>query len=390
MAKKPKTNQTPTPAKKPEVLALKRKPPTPEPEGEILNDASVAQTPQPGVEVTTDAPTTSVKSPDALAESDSTPTPGAEIESVPHAQPLTESVTPTLESEVLTDVSPPTPTAKANRPVLRKKSERDALASAEGSTTPELLEAPPDGALFQAVGIIVGDVTFNKEGKATVAIEEKVFPLFYAPPHKKAYEALKIELKKTGIVRQRLLVYPRITHFPKREEPHSVGFQLVGFFREGVEQDLNGITSDLNDMEFKLSGLWQFIPVCATPCVSVFKNYTEERKEFIKAAEVDVKVRFMKGTHVPVIWRDAPVRPFRFNPKLDKEHQGHAAFVQLKARFDPNKDVFQVLELVSTPASNPPRFLKAGKKDKLQVATEKLKAAKGAKAANGKPQVVKK
>jgi hypothetical protein len=390
MAKKPKTNQTPTPAKKPEVLALKRKPPTPEPEGEILNDASVAQTPQPGVEVTTDAPTTSVKSPDALAESDSTPTPGAEIESVPHAQPLTESVTPTLESEVLTDVPPPTPTAKANRPVLRKKSERDALASSEAPTTPGLLEAPPDGALFQAVGIIVGDVTFNKEGKATVAIGEKVFPLFYAPPHKRAYEALKIEIKKTGVVRQRLLVYPRITHFPKREELHSVGFQLVAFRRSHTEPDPNDALAELNDMEFKLSGLWQFIPVCQTPCVSVFKNYTTERKDFIKEADVAVKVNFMKSSHVPLMWRDAPVRPFRFNPKLDKEHQGHAAFVQLKARFDPNKDVFHFLELASTPASNPPRFLKAGKKDKLQVATEKLKAAKGAKGAKGKPQVVKK
>jgi hypothetical protein len=96
------------------------------------------------------------------------------------------------------------------------------------------------------------------------------------------------------------------------------------------------------------------------------------------------------------MWRDAPVRPFRFNPKLDKEHQGHAAFVQLKVRFDPDKDVFHFLELTAPPASNPPRFLKAGKKDRLQVASDKLKAAKGLKGdksgegAKVKPQVVKK
>jgi hypothetical protein len=130
--------------------------------------------------------------------------------------------------------------------------------------------------------------------------------------------------------------------------------------------------------------------------VSVFKNYTTERKDFIKEADVAVKVNFMKASHVPLIWRDAPVRPFRFNPKLDKEHQGHAAFVQVKAIFVPDKDVFHFLALSSTPASNPPRFLKAGKKDKLQVASEKLKAAKGLKGdksgegAKVKPQVVKK
>jgi hypothetical protein len=376
MPKKSKATPNPTPAKKPEVLALKRKPPTPESEGEIP----------------TDAPSTPEVLPDPLVVLEPEPALEVEVKLELDPQPMTETLTPALKAEVKTDAPAPTPGTKSVRPVLKKKSDRpaDVETSSEAPTTPDLLEASPDGALFQAVGVIAGDVNFNDEGKATVAIGEKVFPLFYAPPHKRAYEALKREIKKTGVVRQRLLVYPRITHFPKREEPHSVGFQLVGFFREGVEQDPNGITSDLSDMEFKLAGLWQFIPVCQTPCVSVFKNFTEERKEFVKAAEVDVKVRFMKGTHVPVIWRDASVRPFRFNPKLDKEHQGQAVFVQVKAVFVPDKDVFQVLELVSTPAANPPRFLKAGKKDKLQVASNKLRAAKAAKGGKAKPPVVKK
>jgi hypothetical protein len=284
------------------------------------------------------------------------------------------------------------------RPVLKKKSDRpaDVETSSEAPTTPDLLEAPPDGAIFQAVGVIVGDVKFSDERKATVAIGEKVFPLFYAPQKKKAMEALRMELKSTGVSRQRLLVYPRITHFPKRDEPHYVSFQLVAFQRSTTEPDPSEALAQLGDMEFNLAGLWQFIPVCQTPCVSVFKNFTEERKEFVKAAEVDVKVKFMKGSHVPLMWRDAPVRPFRFNPKLDKEHQGHAAFVAVKARFDPDKGVFQFLELASTPSAQPPRFLKAGKKDRLQVASDKLKAARGVKGdksgegAKGKPQIAKK
>jgi hypothetical protein len=374
----PKKKATPpqTEPKKPQVLALKKNTSTPEIEAQVKIEAPL--TPE------------SESVPPVV--SDSTPTLEAEVKL--DVQPSAETLTSALDAEVKSDAPAPTPGTKSVRPVLKKKSERsgDAETSSLTQTTPELLEAPPDGALFQAVGIIVGDVTFDAEGKAKLAFGGKEYPLFYAPPHKKAYEALKIQIKKTGVSRQRLLVYPRITHFPKREEPHRVGFQLVGFFREDVDQAPNGITSDLNDMEFKLAGLWQFIPVCQTPCISVFKNFTEERKEFVKAAEVDVKVKFMKGSHVPVLWRDAPVRPFRFNPKLDKEHQGSAAFVQLKARFDPDKDVFQALELASTPAANPPRFLKAGKKDRLQVASDKLKAARGVKGDRDKvkPQVVKK
>lgn len=393
MAKKSKTNPTatPTPAKKLEVFALKRKEPTPEPESEIPNDAPITQTPEPNVEVANEAPTTPVELPEPSVGLDSSSRPGGEIE-IPEKKPVAEIQTITPGAEVTTDAPASTPGTKSVRPVLRKKSERpvDGETSSETRSTPELLEAPPDGAMFQAVGIIVGDVTFDDDGKATVAIAGKDFPLYYAPFRKKAYEALRMEVTKTSVFRQRLLVYPRVIHFPKREQPHNLSFQLVGFFREGNLQAPDAITTDLNEMEFKLSGLWQFIPVCQTPCISVFKNYTTERKDFVKEADVAIKVKFMKGSHVPLMWKDAPVRPFRFNPKLDKEQQGHAAFVQVKAVFVPEKEVFVFNAITSPPASNPPRFLKAGKKDKLQVASDKLKAARGAKGEKVKPQVVKK
>ncbi len=37
------------------------------------------------------------------------------------------------------------------------------------------------------------------------------------------------------------------------------------------------IDQELQDFEFKLSGLWQFIPVCQSPCITVQKNFSEER-----------------------------------------------------------------------------------------------------------------
>ncbi|HEY9599112.1 MAG TPA: hypothetical protein V6D33_15710 [Cyanophyceae cyanobacterium] len=228
-------------------------------------------------------------------------------------------------------------------------------------------------AFFQAVGLIKGDITFD-EDKTFVTIGEKPYGLYYAGTHKRAYDALKKEIENTGITQQRLIVYPRLTHYPGGKQPYQLAFQLAGFF--GQEASGEGLSSVLEDLEFKISGLWQFIPVCRIPCISVFKNFNNQRLEYIKSAPLDKKVNFMKASHIPVNWRDAPVPPFRFNPKLDKETQGKASFVQIKARFNSARNSFEFVELLGTPQEEPPSYLKAGKKDKLKVAQTKRAASK--------------
>jgi hypothetical protein len=230
-----------------------------------------------------------------------------------------------------------------------------------------------EAAFFQAIGIIKGDITFDGE-KALVTIGEKLYGLYYASAHKRAYEALKKEMESTGITQQKLIVYPRITHYPGGKQPYRLGFQLAGFV--GHEASGDGLQSVLEDLEFKISGLWQFIPVCRVPCISVFKNFNQQRLEYIKSVPLDKKVNFMKASHIPVLWRDAPVAPFRFNPKLDKSTQGKASFVQVKARFNSSRDNFEFVELLAIPSDEPPNYLKAGKKDKLEAAKTKLAASK--------------
>ena len=174
-------------------------------------------------------------------------------------------------------------------------------------------------------------------------------------------QALKLQIKNTANNEQRLIVHPRVIHFPNREQPYIFYFELVGF--EGrLTLDL-GIFKDLNDFEFKIFGLWQFIPVCKTPCVSVFRNFTEERKLFIKAADPLVKLRFVKSSHLPLFWQSSSVMPFRFNPRLDKENQGQPKFVQIKAKFVTGRDSFVFLEELAAPLDEAPRFLKASKLD---------------------------
>jgi hypothetical protein len=70
------------------------------------------------------------------------------------------------------------------------------------------------------------------------------------------------------------------------------------------------------------------------------------------------------------------VPPFRFNPKLDKETQGKASFVQIKARFNSSRNNFEFVEILASPSDEPPNYLKAGKKDKLEAAKTKLAASK--------------
>ena len=218
---------------------------------------------------------------------------------------------------------------------------------------------------FQAVGVISGQINFTEDKKLKIEIGRREYSIFSKP---KPFEALKIHLKKKDTNETTLLVYPKVIHFPKPDQPHQMHFQLVAH-----QEAPSGLFEELNDGEFKLSGLWQFIPVCRTPCISIFKNFNKERLDFIKSAETSLKVKFMKASHLPIVWKDAIVPPFRFNPKVAREEQAKRYFVQLKAKFNPEKNIFIFDSLMGLPTEELPNFLKASKTDKATVAAEKRK-----------------
>ncbi|HEY9650277.1 MAG TPA: hypothetical protein V6C95_06415 [Coleofasciculaceae cyanobacterium] len=357
MKKKRPPQQATPPAKGLNILALKRSPKSVDPPQE-----------QP-TEVSTQKPVLDATS----LEEPVVPTPVDESASLAHA-----SSTQKLASDAIT-CSPQSQKEPVSDPIA---SPTEQLVPDTITCSPESTEEPvPDPiasssepvAFFQAVGIIKGDITFD-EDKTFVTIGEQQYGLYYASIHKRAYDALKLEIENTGVTQQRLIVYPRITHYPGGKQPYRLGFQLAGFV--GHDASGQGLPTILDDLEFKISGLWQFIPVCRMPCISVFKNFNHQRLEYIKSAPLDKKVNFMKASHIPVMWRDAPVPPFRFNPKLDKETQGKASFVQIKARFNSARNNFEFVELLATPRLEPPSYLKAGKKDKLEVAKTKRAASK--------------
>ncbi len=231
----------------------------------------------------------------------------------------------------------------------------------ETTTSPE--STTDEKLMFQAVGIIRGEVNFSDDSPATVTLNQKQYRLNY-PRNPLALSGLKQEIEKTGQHTQRLIVYPKVTHFPKRDQPHKLSFQLVGF---DLGRDTSGVSAALEDNQFKLAGLWQFIPVCRPPCISVFRNFTPKLLKYVHKMDTPAKkVRTLKASHLPVLWKDSPVRPFRFNPKGGKD-QGLPPFVSIKAVFLPHRDAFGFVELLASPQEQAPRFLKARKEDKAQV-----------------------
>ena len=84
----------------------------------------------------------------------------------------------------------------------------------------------------------------------------------------------------------------------------------------------------------------------------------------------------MKASHIPLIWKDALVPPFRFNPTLEKDQQAKTYFVSIKAKFNPRSDLFEFDSMTALPQDKAPRFLKVSKTDKAEAARVQMKTRK--------------
>ena len=113
-------------------------------------------------------------------------------------------------------------------------------------------EVTEPGPIFQAIGVVVGQVNLNENGKNTLTINRFEYPLFYIPQKRKVFDALVKEIQTTGNHTFRLVVYPKAIHFPRKEQPHAIAFQLVGFDRGREEHT---VSAELEYNEFKFSGL---------------------------------------------------------------------------------------------------------------------------------------
>lgn len=230
--------------------------------------------------------------------------------------------------------------------------------------------------IFQGIGVLRGEVIqemCEEKERFFVSIKTpnstKKYQLFFTPRYRRSLWALKEQIKNNGNS-QRLIVYPKILHLPGRDKPHQIRFQLVGF-----DNGSNSGVAELADFEFKLAGKWQFIAVCKTPVISIHRNLSEPQLEHYKSLEPAKRKQYASASHVPLLWRDAPVPPFRFNPKLEKDKQGETFFVKIKAKFLPDKDLFGFDSLTGVPTTELPKFIKFKDKTRLQKPGSKKPSA---------------
>ncbi len=227
-------------------------------------------------------------------------------------------------------------------------SERPPTESSQSSseTASETPQRPVNESIFQAIGVIKGHIetklVTNDEG------EEKTIMWL-------VHQGKKYKVKMRGFKFKKLLqksqkspnqelyfrVYPYLQFIPQM--PPELRFQLNGWQELPPKQ--------LKENEFILRGLWQFIPQFRRPLITVMRNWMEKKnRDFFLEKGMD-----FKAIHVPLLWKDSPVPPWRFNPKASQ--QGDRYFVEMKAKFIPKLDTFGFVELLSEPTTTFPRYL---------------------------------
>ena len=194
-------------------------------------------------------------------------------------------------------------------------------------------EADLDKPIFQAIGTMQGKAQKDDEGKFFLRLGGKRYSLFFAGYRYQAW------LKQASAHPEQTLffrVYPKCLMIPRK--PPRIYFQVAAWEAENPWEEQPG--------QFRLKGIWQFVPQVRTPVISIYRNHNAS----------DPKGKF-KATHIPVLMRrDDESAPFRFNPKIAKEDLPPRWFVQGKFKFIPSRDSFGFSEDLEPPTKKIPYY----------------------------------
>ncbi|MGK7921194.1 MAG: hypothetical protein AB4080_14415 [Trichodesmium sp.] len=208
--------------------------------------------------------------------------------------------------------------------------------------------------IFQGLGIIEGKIIkrFEDNDKYyNIVTGEKTYKLIIH--RRRVLDFVKATYNPDET--QQLLVYPNLVHYPQPKGgtlPPKISFTLVA----GIQELPLGFQVN----EFKLCGIYQQIGVYRGTVISVHRNKTNTLKKIVRKFEQRTK-NILRANHIPILWKDSPVQPFRFNPRLDKDQQGDRYFVEIKARFLPDREQWGFMELLGEPTLEFPDFMKAPK-----------------------------
>ena len=279
------------------------------------------------------------------------------------------------ESELSAETTKSTKTAKTTKTTVGTSQSTEPNQSTSASTpaqaqpeslptetkpSPQLEEkAPPETLpeikppLFQAIGAIIA-TPFIQDELLKVTIDEHSYDLLWGRLRRKVHNLLKAELEDNGSRPMLLKLYPHAQYRPSLLQPKPY-FSLVAF---NSECD----ATDESDRDFILRGIWQFIPKSSSPVISIYRN--QEVLGAIKKLSIQQQLSLLKPNHIPVVWDDAPVEPFKFDPQKDKNSKMKRYFVQVRATF--RDGVYVVEEVLEKPTKKIPKFLKPFRKKDIK------------------------
>jgi hypothetical protein len=233
-----------------------------------------------------------------------------------------------------------------------KPADSSTVASSEKPTDESNNKAANN--FYQAIGILSGKLTFSNGFK--ISLDGKQYNIRFKSDKLLYF----VELEKVG----RFAVYPKFTHFPGRDATPNVYFEVVAISYSDTNSS-TGLFEKMQDNEFILSGLWQFIPVCRTPVVSVMHNYNDDLLAKIAKLNTAAKCRKLKAQHLPLVWKPPIVPAFRY--QKDAEVQEEKYFISVKAKFDTKREEFIFDAIIGMPTTEVPRGFVVGKKMKAEA-----------------------
>ena len=233
--------------------------------------------------------------------------------------------------------------SKSKKQSERTRSSDEANSSPASSSTNE--------AIFQGVGIIKC-IPYMEDEKLFVKIDEQQYELQkVVGPWRTRIDLLKSELEQNGSREMLLRVYPNITHFTDGRPSYHL-FRLVQFYAH--EEQYPDVPE-----EFIFRGIWRVVSYCPSPVITIHRNIN--RLGVYKNLSSVAQKYYAKSQDFPVVW-DAPVEPFKYDPKLKKSEQMPCYFVQVRATLKDGQYIVQ--EMLSEPTLNIPRFIKQSKKNR--------------------------
>ncbi len=256
----------------------------------------------------------------------------------------TEASTPTIQST--------TPGPESTTQLTQEESEVPTQTELKSKSEKLQQQQQPDSEprIFQALGTILA-TPYLKGDRLKVTIDGRSYDLLYVKGfQRRSHRSLKAELEKNGSKEMFLKLYPSATFDQSSAEP-ILSFSVANFSLDG--EKLNNYPKG-----FVLRGIWQYIPQCKFPVISIYRN--RNQLPAFKKLNAKQQFHFAKPHHIPVVW-SATIEPFKYNPSVEKSEQMPRYFVEVRAVF---KDgLYVVEEMLREPTVEIPRFIKVSKKN---------------------------